>query len=55
MQLAKQQAEVKDKASALFLLSTLYLFGLMGIIPEARHGKGCVSIYQMRVNGLCAS
>lgn len=44
MQLVKQQTEAKDKYSALFLFSTFYLFGLVGIIPGKMCSDNWVSI-----------
>ena len=43
MQLAKQYTGAKDICSALFLLSTLHLFGFMGIITREVCRDGWVS------------
>lgn len=55
MQLVKQQTGAKDKHSALFLLSTLYLFGLVGIIPGEMCRDGWVSIQNVGNASLCIS
>lgn len=48
MQLAKQYTGAEDIYSALFLLSTLHLFGFMGTITGELCREGWVSIQNLR-------